>query len=166
MNRPGVLVGPLEPRDHAAVTEIAAQSEQSLDLPAELSRSWSRIWVARESPDGPAIGFLLAWRVADEQHVINVATHPAFRRRKVGSVLLGEAVAQAGRDRARLVLLEVRRSNQAAIALYRSHGFSTLSIRRGYYSDTSEDAIEMMLAIDPATGRPLPGHDEIEIEEK
>jgi ribosomal-protein-alanine N-acetyltransferase len=81
MTLPVAIVGPLEPRDHEAVVEIAARSDQSLDLPAELGRSWARIWVAREQPGGPALGFLLAWRVADELHVINVATHPDFRRR-------------------------------------------------------------------------------------
>jgi ribosomal-protein-alanine N-acetyltransferase len=65
--------------------------------------------------------------------------------------------------RSRLILLEVRRSNRAAIALYRAHGFTAIGIRRGYYSDTSEDAVEMMLALDPETGRVLPGRDELSL---
>jgi ribosomal-protein-alanine N-acetyltransferase len=33
-------------------------------------------------------------------------------------------------------------------------------VRRAYYAD-GEDAVEMMLAFDPVTGRVEPGHDEV-----
>lgn len=158
-------VGLIEPRDHDVVSAIARETGQALDLPAEVGRSWARIWVAREHADGPAVGFLLGWSVADELHVVNVATRAEFQRRGAGSALLRTALEQAVRDRARLVLLEVRRSNRAAIGLYRAHGFSVLSVRRGYYGDNAEDAIEMMLAIDPVTGAFLPGSDELPLEE-
>ena len=39
-----------------------------------------------------------------------------------------------------------------------------LGVRVGYYSDNNEDAVEMMLALDPSTGRALPGRDEIRID--
>lgn len=158
-------VGLIEPRDHELVAAIATEGGQALDLPAELGRAWARIWVARERADGPAVAFLLAWSVADELHVVNVATRAEFRRHGAASALLARALEQAARDRARLVLLEVRRSNRAAIGLYRAHGFSTLSVRRGYYGDNAEDAIEMMLAIDPVTGALMPGRDEFPLEE-
>jgi ribosomal-protein-alanine N-acetyltransferase len=157
-------LGLIEPRDHAQVAEIAQLGAQTLDIGSELKKSWSHLWVARDSAPGPALGFLLAWSVADELHVINVATHPDFRRRGVGRALLCHALEHAGRSRARLVLLEVRRSNTPAIALYRANGFSMTSVRRGYYAE-NEDAIEMMLAMDPETGLPLPGHDEVSLEE-
>jgi [ribosomal protein S18]-alanine N-acetyltransferase len=158
-----MLVTPIEARDHASVIAIAAACGSEIDLRAELARDWARIWVARQPPDTEPIGFLLAWLVADEVHVIHVATDPSFRRRGVASALLGELVALAKSRRARLVLLEVRRSNRAAIRLYRGHGFCAFGVRRGYYAEGSEDAIEMMLAIDPATGRALPGKDDIDL---
>jgi ribosomal-protein-alanine N-acetyltransferase len=75
-----------------------------------------------------------------------------------------ETMLDHARDRhSRLVLLEVRRSNRAAIALYRAHGFSAIGIRRAYYRDTDEDAVEMMLALDPRSGRVLPGRDELSL---
>lgn len=148
----------IAPADHERVSEIASRSGQVLDLSAELGRSWARIWVARDAPGKEALGFLLAWSVADELQVINLATHPDFRRQGVAKLLLSNALERALRERARLVLLEVRRSNQAAIALYRAHGFSVCHVRRAYYAD-NEDALEMMLAIDPDTGRFVPGTD-------
>jgi len=63
------------------------------------------------------------------------------------------------------VLLEVRRSNQAAIRLYRSFGFSVAGLRRAYYSLDGEDALEMVLVLDPETGDIVPGQDEVRLEE-
>lgn len=158
-----MIVEPMTPADGERVVAIARLAHQDLDLAAEQTRAWARLTVAREAPAGEALGVLLTWSVADELHVINVATHPDFRRRGVARALLGAALAQAARDRVRLVLLEVRRSNQAAIALYRSLGFSTLAVRKGYYADNLEDAIEMKLSFDPATGEILSGEDEVEL---
>ncbi len=62
---------------------------------------------------------------------------------------------------ARLLLLEVRRSNRGAIGLYRQFGFVAMGFRRGYYQQTNEDAVEMMLALDPKTGQIQPGRDEV-----
>ena len=58
----------------------------------------------------------------------------------------------------------VRRSNRAAIKLYRGLGFTALGVRPQYYADNDEDAIEMILALDPESGRILPGRDEIRID--
>ena len=62
--------------------------------------------------------------------------------------------------RIRIVLLEVRRSNDPAIGLYRKHGFSVFGVRKKYYADNDEDAIEMALSLDPETGAIQPRPDE------
>jgi [ribosomal protein S18]-alanine N-acetyltransferase len=160
-----MLVARIEQHDRDAVAAIAELSGIDIDVGAELDRKWARIDVARlaTGPSEP-IAFVLSWWVADEVHVISVATHPNLRRRGAAALLLRMLIEQARSDRARHVLLEVRRSNHAAIRLYRSQGFSAMGVRRAYYADNSEDAIEMMLAIDPATGLVVPGRDEIELE--
>ena len=154
------------PTDREAVESIARLSAVELDVQAEVERRWARIWVGRLAPSELAAGFLLAWTVADELHIINVATHPGSRRRGVADALMTMLVETASSERRRLVLLEVRRSNQAAIQLYRAHGFSAIGVRRAYYTDNSEDAVEMMLAIDPDTGSILPAHDEIVLDHR
>ena len=58
----------------------------------------------------------------------------------------------------RLVLLEVRRSNEGALALYRRLGFALTNVRRGYYAD-GEDALEMLVELDPVTGAHVPQAD-------
>lgn len=116
-------------------------------LERELSHSWSTVLLAVvDGPRGEAIiGFIVFWLVHDEVHVLNIATAVEERRRGVGRALMREA-AEAGRRRgATLATLEVRRSNAAAIALYRSLGYRQAGIRPNYYAEEKEDAIVMLL---------------------
>jgi len=120
----------------------AAFSGPSFSPVAELDRPWSRVWVARGEAGQP-LGFLVAWHVVDELHVLNVATAPEARRRGIGSALVEAALAYATSGGVRLVLLEVRRSNEPAIRLYEKHAFDVTGVRERYYSDNDEDALEM-----------------------
>ena len=138
--------------DLDAVHAILTQSALTVDLEAELSREIALPWVLRAAPNEAPVAFLLAWSVADELHLLDMATHPAHRRRGYSRALLSALVALAQREHKRLVLLEVRPSNAAAIALYEAAGFRTTGVRRGYYSDTGEDALEMRITLDPNTG--------------
>ncbi len=153
-----------------AIDAIARASfEDSFSAAKELERPWARIWIAHPDGDGDADGplphaFLVAWHVADELHVLNIATLPSMRRRGLGTSLMTAAIEYAGQSGVRLVLLEVRRSNWEALRLYRKLGFSALGLRPGYYADNGEDAIEMALELDPETGRVLSGRDEIRID--
>jgi ribosomal-protein-alanine N-acetyltransferase len=159
--------------DLYAVEAIAHASfnDGSFSMTEEISRPWARLWVARPADEHHAVaeptspvGFLIAWHVADELHVLNIATAPPMRRRGVARALMAVALRYAIAERIRIVVLEVRRSNRAAIKLYRGLGFTALGVRPGYYTDNEEDAIEMILALDPATGQILPGRDEIRID--
>lgn len=132
---------------------------QPFSMQEEIARPWTRLWVAFEDPDRPA-AFLVGWHVADELHILNIATAPSARRRGLGSALLDEVLGYASGHRVRLLLLEVRRSNDPAIGLYRKAGFSIFGVRKAYYADNDEDAIEMALIFDPETGRAVPRPDE------
>lgn len=133
--------------DCARLRELARYSRAGFDPEEELARPWAKLWVVRAEVDGLPIGFALAWNAADEVHLLDLAVDEAARRRGLGRELVGAVLSHARETAARLVLLEVRRSNAAAIALYRSHGFSENGVRRGYYSDNGEDAIEMCVEL-------------------
>lgn len=110
----------------------------------EQHRDWAHLDVLSERPDGPVLAFVNYWLIADEAHVLNLATHPHARRRGHARRLL-EHVLTAARARAcHTVLLEVRPSNEAALALYRAEGFRPIGRRTAYYQD-GEDAIVMQL---------------------
>jgi ribosomal-protein-alanine N-acetyltransferase len=112
-------------------------------LERELAHSdVARIYVARTDATHLA-AFCACWVVADELHVNTMAVAPAFRRRGLGSALMRFVMADAVRDGARRATLEVRRSNEAARALYASLGFADVAVRERYYSHPEEDAIIM-----------------------
>ena len=157
--------------DVAAVLAIERASPEGSawdeeQLRGELARGWAHLWVLRVAEPTKhvrrVVAFLATWLVQDELHVLNVATDPAQRRRGHARALLLHALRYGVEHGVRLVLLEVRRSNSAAIALYRQLGFTAMGVRARYYSD-DEDAVEMVLRIDPATGAVVPGSDEVTV---
>ena len=81
--------------------------------------------------------------VFDEAHITNIAVHPDFRRQGIGEQMMRFAFKKARELGATKMTLEVRLSNHGAQALYRKLGFQDRGIRKGYYSDTNEDAIIM-----------------------
>lgn len=133
-----------------AVIDNACFPERTTDPASELQRPWARLWVARAQETRP-IGFLLVWLVADEMHVLTLATLAAFRRFGVGRALMTHALGAARARGTRLVILEVRRSNLAAISLYRALGFEQTGVRAHYYTN-GEDALEMGLVLEAGTG--------------
>lgn len=64
----------------------------------------------------------------------------ACRRQGIGGALVAACLAWAAGTGANTVRLEVRASN-AALALYRRHGFATIGVRPAYYSVPLEDAV-------------------------
>ena len=80
---------------------------------------------------------------------MNVAVDPELRRRGIATALLERLLERVAPD-AQLTL-EVRRSNDGAIALYERFGFRSAGVRRRYYQDNGEDALVMWRT--PATLR-------------
>ena len=90
------------------------------------------------------IGFLIFWLVHDEVHILNVAVAPEHRRKGVARALMSETERRAFNANASLMTLEVRRSNQAALDLYREFDYRAVGVRPNYYVDEGEDAIVMV----------------------
>ena len=114
---------------------------------AELGHRNSRMLVAGPPAPQPwqTWAYLIFWVVLDEMHILNLAVHPAQRRRGIARRLLSEGLAQARALGAELAWLEVRPSNTPARALYESFGFKEVGRRPRYYDDTQEDALLLTL---------------------
>jgi ribosomal-protein-alanine N-acetyltransferase len=95
--------------------------------------------------DGVVVGYLVAWFVHDEAHLLNVAVDPDHQRRGFGRRLVADLIARARAEQRTLVTLEVRVGNASARRLYESFGFVAAGRRRRYYRDTGEDAHVMLL---------------------
>lgn len=115
----------------------------------ELKNQFSNKFTARLTHDGEktVAAYIIFWVVADEAHILNIATHPDFRRCGIAKSLLVFTLEQLKEVGAREVFLEVRRSNAPAQKMYKDFGFREIGIRKGYYGDNKEDAIVMALTI-------------------
>lgn len=149
---PPFQIRKMTPDDLQAVIEVervAFKNPWSPELlRRELTHEWSTILLAEEpTPTGKMdlLGFAIFWVVHDELHILNVATAPQHRRRGVARAVM-QATLEFGRGkRCTLATLEVRRSNDGAINLYKEFGFRAVGIRPNYYVDEGEDAIVMVL---------------------
>jgi [ribosomal protein S18]-alanine N-acetyltransferase len=94
-----------------------------------------------------AIGYCGIWLVMDEAHVTNIAILPSYRGRKLGELLMKEAIKLAKRHGAATMTLEARVSNHVAQNLYKKLGFQAGGIRKNYYSDNGEDALVMWVEL-------------------
>jgi ribosomal-protein-alanine N-acetyltransferase len=93
------------------------------------------------SDAGEVLGYVVAWFVADEGEIANLAVAPEGWGRGIGRALLDAALAEATQRGIESVYLEVRDSNARARRLYQSRGFEEVGRRSKYYRRPVEDAI-------------------------
>jgi ribosomal-protein-alanine N-acetyltransferase len=93
------------------------------------------------SDAGPVLGYVVAWFVADQGEIANLAVVPSGWGKGVGRALLSDAIGEGARRGIQDVFLEVRDSNARARKLYELSGFEEIGRRRRYYSKPAEDAI-------------------------
>ncbi|WP_295680089.1 ribosomal protein S18-alanine N-acetyltransferase [uncultured Nevskia sp.] len=93
--------------------------------------------------DGRLAGYALMSMAVDEAHVLNLCIDPFQQRRGFGLKLLKHLMKIARAAQASIVLLEVRKSNKAALKLYEGIGFARIGVRKAYYPAAGgrEDAL-------------------------
>jgi ribosomal-protein-alanine N-acetyltransferase len=93
--------------------------------------------------DGEVIGYGIMSVGAGEAHVLNLCVAERHRCKGLGASLLEHLMEFAAASGAEDIFLEVRPSNTPALHLYRTHGFTRIGIRRGYYQAVNgrEDAV-------------------------
>jgi ribosomal-protein-alanine N-acetyltransferase len=104
-------------------------------------------WIAECG--GEMAGYTVVAIAAGEAHLLNLSVAAPWQRRGIGREILEFALRLARDYGARKVILEVRPSNAAALALYAAGGFAEIGVRRGYYpaGDSREDAIVLELTL-------------------
>lgn len=140
-----VDIGPATAADLPELREIAQECGLHVDFPAELARDYALLRVARLG--GRVVGFLLAWRAADELHLTDLGVTARARRRGVARQLVTDLRGLGVQHDSRVILLEVRETNEPALALYQKLEFIELDRRARYYPDTDEDAVVMQLEL-------------------
>lgn len=106
-------------------------------------------WVLREADERLA-GYFLLMSAVDDVHLLNITVRPDLHGQGIGRYLLNKVCELAESAGIYRVLLEVRPSNQHALAVYRHAGFQMIGIRKKYYpaaGSSREDAIVMRLTL-------------------
>lgn len=122
-----------------------------------LGAYWAVRPVDAEQPLPPVLAYGGYWLPGDEAHIVVIATHPDWRRHKLGEWLLLEMIAVVRRNGGASATLEVRHHNLAARHFYVGLGFVEVGVRKRYYRDTDEDAHLLTLfdLDDEASWQPL-----------
>ena len=108
------------------------------------------MWV--QELDGAIVGYGVLSVAMDEAHVLNLCTAAPAEGRGLGRHMLRALLRIARAGGAQRVFLEVRPSNQRAIALYDAAGFNEIGRRPRYYPAVNhgrEDALVMAMELLP-----------------
>lgn len=88
--------------------------------------------------DEKICGYLMVLDSIDVYEILAIATVEEYRNKGIAQELLDKIKTKD-------IFLEVRESNEKAINFYKKNNFKQISIRKGYYSDPTEDAIIMKM---------------------
>lgn len=106
---------------------------------------FSHLYVIRL--DDKVIAYAGIWILFERAEITTIAVSKKHQGKGYGRMLLKHLLRIAIANNCDICSLEVRPSNQIAINLYESLGFEKLRIRKDYYADNHEDAIEMIRLI-------------------
>ena len=136
----------LEKMTDAHVTQVAELEKICFSDP------WSENSVASElknplslwlvALDGATVaGYIGSQRVGEEADMMNVAVHLDYRRKGIARELVMGLVSALREKGVQSLALEVRQSNEPAIALYSQLGFQQVGLRPNYYRNPKENAL-------------------------
>jgi ribosomal-protein-alanine N-acetyltransferase len=141
-----MTIGPMTTGDISVVTRIEKASFSTV-WPSdafynELSTNKvAHYFVGRVGDRVVAYGGI--WVILEDSHITTIAVDPAYRGKGFGEIMLLHLIDRAIERSAAWLTLEVRESNVVAQQLYKKYGFTTVTMRRGYYSDDNESALVM-----------------------
>ena len=144
-----MIIRPMTANDLHTVSEIEAVSNSQPWTYADFEESLARedgttiLLVAEE--DDAVIGYLVLYTAAGESEIVTIAVSPNARRRGIGRDLIENVITFSESSSLYIeeINLEVRVSNEPAIRLYESSGFSIVGKRPNFYSNPREDALLM-----------------------
>lgn len=137
----------LEPMSEAHLPDVLAIEQRAYPFPwtegifRDCLRAGYSGWIVSGSA-GETLAYAFMSMAVNEAHILNLCVEPSCQRQGLGQFLLAHLQQLARAAGMEVILLEVRKSNVAAIALYLNHGFRKLGARKGYYPahEGAEDA--------------------------
>jgi ribosomal-protein-alanine N-acetyltransferase len=134
---------PIVPADLDALVALERASFSDHWTAEQLTSAmgWPEVLGLVAEDDVGVAGYLLGRVVVDHGEILSLAVLPGRRRAGIGRQLLAGALGVMAARSVAVAWLEVRVSNAAARALYRSAGFAESGLRRDYYRHPTEDAL-------------------------
>ena len=92
-------------------------------------------------------GYVIFYFVLDEGEIARIAVSPQYRRQGVADQIFAGLLDFCAEKSIERILLDVRTSNEPAIAFYRKSGFAEDGIRKNFYENPKEDALLMSVSV-------------------
>lgn len=102
------------------------------------------------------VGFMIYELHKSKLNILNFAVGDDARRNQVGTQMVQKLVDKLSQQRRNEIILEVRETNLSAQLFFSNHGFRAVSILRGHYDDTTEDAYVMRYRLEENNDMLLP----------
>lgn len=144
------IIRPMEVSDTEQVEMIEKQifsipwSQKSFE---DACQSNDNIYLVCEM-NGQIAGYCGLWTVLGEGNITNMAVSGGFRRLGIAETLMKEMEKQGMSKNVFTYFLEVRKSNEAAVNLYKKMGYVQIGVRKNFYEKPVEDALVMSKTID------------------
>jgi ribosomal-protein-alanine N-acetyltransferase len=133
-----MLIRNFKPVDIFSVMRIINETFLENYEPAilmDFHSSWNDGFVVAEE-NNDVVGFILGISPAPKQaRILILAVDEKYRGRNIGSALLNAFIQACIVKDTRLITLEVRTTNDAAIRFYGKHGFNIVHMIPNYYKD-------------------------------
>ncbi len=145
-------IRPIEPAHIAALIELGRETNLSPwaahDYLSEL-KDKNSIMLRLETDENRTIGFIVgrlitgADAVAVDAEIYNIAVSPEHQQEGNGQMLFDEFLRHCRERDVRRIWLEVRVSNEQAIAFYVRNSFAVQQLRKDLYRAPAEDGFLM-----------------------
>jgi ribosomal-protein-alanine N-acetyltransferase len=116
------------------------------NLFTSISASWPEGFTVVESPWGIKAFLLGVMTSSVHSRVLMLAVSPEMRKKGIGTMLMDRFLEESLKKGAKILTLEVRKGNLAAMEFYKKFGFQPIDVIKGYYND-GEDAYQMQLLV-------------------
>jgi len=133
-----MLIRNFKPVDIFSVMRIINETFLENYEPAilmDFHSSWNEGFIVAEE-DNDVVGFILGISPAPKQaRILILAVDEKYRGKGIGATLLNAFIQACLIRDVRLITLEVRTTNDAAIRFYGKHGFNIVHMIPNYYKD-------------------------------
>jgi ribosomal-protein-alanine N-acetyltransferase len=90
--------------------------------------------------DELVVGYMIYELHKNRLHILNFAVNKRFRRQGVGTAMVDKLIGKLSHERRNRIMLEVRETNLDAQLFFKELGFKAISVLRGFWVDSHEDA--------------------------